>query len=128
MDDFLKKYFAKEGIIFWDIPKLVDGKANLFDSRQESLFTLPDKTTLTQLEIEFSDTLTSPLDKGLILLLFVGDIDQPKVRIRLFDLMELGGKQPLNLTKHPNQVVLLLLEDQNGAWRDNSPDITIKLR
>lgn len=67
------------------------------------------------------------VDPELTLLLFVGDLAAPRARVKLADVLRLGGRRPLNLRRDAGQPVRLVLEDPNGAWKDGLPALEIVL-
>ncbi|MDY3556648.1 VIT and VWA domain-containing protein [Gemmata sp. JC717] len=67
------------------------------------------------------------VDRELTLLLFVGDLAAPRARVKLADVLRLGGRRPLNLRREAGQPVRLTLEDPNGAWAAGTPALEIVL-
>lgn len=84
---------------------------------------------LTFLSVALGDGAISAdvLDPELTLLLFVGDLAAPRARVKLVDVLRLGGRRPLNLRRDANQPVRLVLEDPAGAWRSGGPALEIVL-
>ncbi|HEY1191799.1 MAG TPA: VIT and VWA domain-containing protein [Gemmata sp.] len=83
----------------------------------------------TFLSIAFGDksTTADTTDPELTLLLFVGDLAAPRARVKVADILRLGGRRPLNLRRDANQPVRLALEDPSGAWRGGVPALEIVL-
>lgn len=100
--------------------------AIVFDSTNESL---PDEVWFTSFMVRFADPqLTADaIDPGLVLLLYVGDPATPRARIRLADVLRLGGRRPLNLRREPGQIVRLVLDDPAGTWANGVPALEIVL-
>jgi Ca-activated chloride channel family protein len=61
------------------------------------------------------------------LLLFVDDMAMPRARIRLADLVRLGGSRPVNLRKEAGQIVRVVLADPRGTWPAAAPRIVVSL-
>lgn len=83
----------------------------------------------TSLSVAFGDKGigADALDPGLTLLLFVGDLASPRARVRLADVLRLGGRRPLNVRRAAGQPVRLILEDPNGAWKAGTPVLEVVL-
>ena len=83
----------------------------------------------TFLSVAFGDKeiTADSLDPELTLLLFVGDLASPRARVKLADILRLGGRRPLNLRRDTNQPVRLTLEDPNGVWKGGVPALEIVL-
>jgi len=81
------------------------GETILFDSAQNADIALPKSTIFTGLLLQGS----LPDDVGGILLLYVGDLAEPRARVRLADLVR-SGLRPLNVRRRPGDVVRLVLQ------------------
>lgn len=83
----------------------------------------------TFLSVAFGDKkiTASAIDPELTLLLFVGDLAAPRARVKLADILRLGGRRPLNLRRDADQPVRLTLEDPNGVWKGGPPALEIVL-
>jgi Ca-activated chloride channel family protein len=118
------------GLLFSGIPK-TDGSQQtvLFDS-SSAQSSLPAHVTLRGLQVDFPNGAPNhrQLDRELSLLLFVGDLSQPRAQIRLTDIIRMRGKRPLNLVKQASDAVRLVLFDPNGAWKAGAPAIQVTLR
>jgi Ca-activated chloride channel family protein len=115
-------------VLFSGSPRFEAGKALLFDAaRPADAKRLPESVTLTRLKVHFPGGAAEAkdLDAQLCLLLYVGDLTLPTVRVRLADLVRLGGKRPLNVTRAPGQPVCLMLEDPAGAWTSGAPELEV---
>ena len=99
------------------------GEAVLFDSSEGD--ELPDQATLSQVRARIDGERPRSLDRGLELLIYVGDRAMPRARVRLSDLMRGGGKRPLNLRRRGGELVRVVLRDPNGAWASEAPPITV---
>ncbi len=88
-----------------------------------------DPGSITFISVAFVDkSITAGvLDPDLTFLLFVGDIAAPRARVKLVDLLRLGGRRPLNLRRDADQVVRLVLVDPSGAWKGTVPGMEIVL-
>jgi Ca-activated chloride channel family protein len=97
--------------------------AVLFDSASG------DEGQFTFLSVAFADkTITANvLDPELTLLLFVGDLTAPRARVKLIDIIKLGGRRPLNLRRGGSEPVRLTLEDPSGARKTGVPAMEIVL-
>ena len=105
--------------VFSGTPSLADGRAVLWEE------TLPEGGTLSRIEVAFADPAPEVIDRGLALWIYVEDLAMPRARIRLADLVRLGGKRPLNLRVRAGGVVRVVLVDGGGVWAADSPEITI---
>ena len=105
------------------------GQIVLFDSTQQPN-NLPDNTQLRGLQITFPDgrPKARQLDRDLTMLLFVGDLSQPRAQVRLADIVRMRGKRPLNLMKQAGDPLRLVLSDPNGAWKTGAPRMEITLQ
>ena len=116
--------------VFSGTPKFSEGEAVLFDSsRDEDSDRLPEAATIRRLAVRLPDGTPDHrgLDRGLSLLIFVGDLSSPRARVRLADILRRRGERPLNLSKAPGQVVRIVLEDPAGVWTDGAPQIEVAL-
>jgi len=113
-------------VVFSGVPTFTNGQALLFDSTQGGF---PDQATILRIEVRFAGGAPKPdeIDRELALLVYVDDMALPRARIRLADLVRLGGGRPLNLRKKRGQVVRVVLVDPNGAWATVAPEITVSL-
>jgi Ca-activated chloride channel family protein len=122
--------------LFEGAPHIVGGEALLFDSeRDEDRSKLPEQASLSTLRVRFPRGATvasgtpdpAAIDAGLCLLLFVGDLAAPRVRVRLADLVRLGGERPLNLVRQTGERVRLVLADPGGAWAHQAPELEVEI-
>jgi Ca-activated chloride channel family protein len=122
--------------LFEGTPAFTGGEALLFDSaRDEDRAKLPEEVTLSLLRVRFPSGAPEPgggpppatLDPGLCLLLYVGDLSTPRARVRLADLVRLGGERPLNLVRQPGERVRLVLVDPAGTWADGAPKLEVEI-
>jgi Ca-activated chloride channel family protein len=67
------------------------------------------------------------IDPELTLLLFVGDLASPRARVKLADVLRLGGRRPLNVRCEAGEPVRLVLADPSGAWTGGTPAMEIVL-
>jgi Ca-activated chloride channel family protein len=88
--------------------------------------TMAQDTTLSRIAVEL-DVPAGQLDRGLALWVYVQDLAVPRARIRLADLMRLGGKRPLNLAVRGGEVVRIVLVDPKGAWAAGAPSIAVRI-
>jgi hypothetical protein len=117
-------------VLFSGFPKAgTSQQIVLFDS-SSAQSNLPAHVTLRGLHVDFPNGAPNhrQLDRELSLLLFVGDLSQPRAQIRLTDIIRMGGKRPLNLVKQAGDTVRLVLFDPNGAWKEGAPQIEVTLR
>jgi hypothetical protein len=97
---------AKRKPIFDGIPIWSGDRAILFDSQTGSK-ALPPLLTRIRLEAE-GDV------EGITLLLFLEDMQLPRVRVRLADMKALGGVRPINLQVAGKRVQLVLVNEGGG--------------
>jgi Ca-activated chloride channel family protein len=111
--------------IFEGVPSFTNGQAILWDE------TLPKGATLSRIEVVFAEPPPDTLDRGLALWIYVEDLAMPRARIRLADLVQLGGQRPLNLRVRAGGAVRVVLVDPNRAWATDrthpsgTPQITV---
>jgi hypothetical protein len=105
---------------FDGVPDLDGGQALLVDQ------TLEQDTTLSQIAVQV-DAPPGALDRELALWVYVRDLAAPRARIRLADLMRLGGKRPLNLRVNAGEMVRIVLVDPQNAWAAAAPSIAVNL-
>ncbi|MBY0456111.1 MAG: hypothetical protein K2V38_02105, partial [Gemmataceae bacterium] len=88
-----------------------------------------DAGQFTSLSVSFADksVTADSLDPELTLLLFVGDLASPRARVKLADVLKLGGRPPLNVRRGANQVVRLVLEDPSDVWKAGVPALEVVL-
>ena len=98
---------------------MVDGRAVLWEE------SLPKGGTLSRIEVAFAGSTPEAVDRGLALWVYVDDMALPRARIRLADLVHLGGKRPLNLRVRAGGLVRVVLVDGNGVWGVTSLDVRI---
>ena len=84
------------------------------------------ETTLSQIAVEL-DVEPGRLDRELALWVYVQDLAMPRARIRLADLMRLGGRRPLNLMAKAGEVVRIVLVDPKGVWAAGAPSIAVQI-
>jgi Ca-activated chloride channel family protein len=101
-------------------PAFEQGQAVLIDQ------TVENTTRLGQIAVKL-DVQPAQLDRGLALWVYVQDLAMPRARIRLADLMRLGGKRPLNLAVQAGAVVRIVLVDPNGVWAAAAPSLTVHI-
>jgi Ca-activated chloride channel family protein len=108
--------------IYAGAPNLKQGPAVLLDK------TASQEGVISRIEVRFKgrSSRAAQIDRGLVLLIYVGDLAQPRARIRLADLMRLGGARPLNLLVRPGDLLRVTLEDRNGAWAAGAPELVVK--
>lgn len=110
--------------LFFGAPVFANGEAVLFDSTTAAV-PFAGTGQLSRLEVTFPQGALANLDSGLVLLLYVGDLAAPRIRVRLSDLMQQGGTRPLNILRGNGQVVRLVLKDASGAWAAQAPQFTV---
>ncbi|MEI6796951.1 MAG: VWA domain-containing protein, partial [Methanomassiliicoccales archaeon] len=89
--------------VFAGVPMWNGDRAVLFDSDRDGAKGMAD--ALSMLRVEAEDTEL----EGLTLLLYLEDMQAPKVRVRLTDLRDLGGSRPLNLLYRGERLMLVLV-------------------
>jgi Ca-activated chloride channel family protein len=101
-------------------PALKGGQAVLIEQ------TMRQSATLSQIALELS-VKPAQLDRALTLWVYVEDLAMPRARIRLADLVRLGGRRPLNLAVRAGAVVRIVLVDPKGIWAASAPHIAIRV-
>lgn len=113
--------------VYSGTPDLSGGAAVLYDSRTAPE-DLPAPVTLRSLTVDVTQVPPGwKPESGIRLLLFVGDLAVPRARVPLVDLLEAGGARPLNVARAPGDAVIVVLEDEFGAWRGGAPHIDVGL-
>jgi Ca-activated chloride channel family protein len=114
---------AAEGArtVFSGTPTFKDGRAVLWEE------TLCQGGTLSRIEVAFADPAPEMLDRGLALWIYVEDLAMPRARIRLADLVRLGGERPLNLRVRAGERVRVVLVDEKGVWARSASDIVVRV-
>jgi Ca-activated chloride channel family protein len=97
--------------------------AVLFDSTSSAV------GQFTFLSVAFADKgiTADTIDPELTLLLFVGDLTAPRARVKLADILRLGGRRPLNIRREVGVPVRLTIADPSGAWKNGVPAVEIVL-
>lgn len=115
--------------VFDGQPGFSGGEAVLFDSTRSGAAALPEALRFVRLQVGFPAGVPSAdtLDADLSLLLFVGDLAAPAARMRLADLVRLGGERPLNVQRLAGQPVRLVLADPAGAWATGAARLNVRL-
>ena len=116
--------------LFAGQPVFVGREAVLFDtSRQEDAGRLAAEATLSRLTVRFPAGMgdAAAIDNGLIILIYMDDLALPRARVRIADLIKQGGVRPLNLQRRAGQALRIVLQDPNGAWASNAPEIALSL-
>lgn len=101
--------------VFNGVPAAGGADAVLYDSARSDI-KLPDNVTLSALSlVQRSGQATSPgMDGQVTLLLFVGDLAQPRAKIRFLDMIR-QVRRPLNIARQGNEPVRLVLHDPHGT-------------
>ena len=116
--------------VFDGVPLFANGQATLVDtSAGDAGESLAAVRLLTGLVVAFPDSAPSAasIDRGLTLLVYVGDRGTPRARVRLADLVSAGGRRPLNVRRDPNEPVWIVVADANGAWAGGAPRLMVTL-
>ncbi|MDN5347233.1 MAG: Ca-activated chloride channel [Clostridia bacterium] len=116
--------------IFSGVPQFENGEAVLFDScRDADRVRLPETAVISRLEVRFPKGGSEPpaLDSDLYLLVYVGDILIPCVRVRLVELLRLGGTRPLNIMKASDMPVRVVLTGRPEVARPKMSEMEITL-
>ncbi len=95
--------------VFAGAPRFQEGKATLFDSNREP-DPLPAQGALSQIRAEFPQGGEEGVPETVRLLIFVGDLAEPRAVVRLADLARYGVR-PLNIARQPGEVVRIELVD-----------------
>ncbi|MGQ9555242.1 MAG: VIT domain-containing protein [Anaerolineae bacterium] len=117
---------AKPQLLFSGVPSFTNSEALLFDSAQQP-DAMPAGAIIKRLIVRFPDGMSASLDAGLAILIFLGDLSQPRARVRLADLLRQGGERPLNLKRAGSEPLRLVLEDSSGTWSQGAPRIEVSL-
>jgi Ca-activated chloride channel family protein len=65
---------------------------------------------------------------NLKLLVFAGDMAEPRARVGLADVLRQGGNRPLNVRWKAGQAIRLTVEDPDGRWQNGVPALEITLQ
>ncbi|MGQ9712988.1 MAG: VIT domain-containing protein [Desulfotomaculales bacterium] len=117
-------------VLFSGIPSFTNNQAVLYDTSQDQgASKLPGTITISWLEVRFpnGDPPLATIDPGLHLLIYVEDAFSPRARVWLKDLIDQGGRRPLNIWIPSDALVRLVLVDPGSSWRDNVPEIELAL-
>jgi hypothetical protein len=98
---------ASAGPVFTGAPEWKKGRAVLFDTALNGA-PLPPLLTKLQVELEGGDL------EDIFILLYLEDMQVPRVRVRLQDIMDLGGVRPINLSHEGRRVMLELVNEGSG--------------
>jgi Ca-activated chloride channel family protein len=84
---------------------------------------------LTSLRLSFPGpgVTADSVGPDLAVLVFVGDMAEPRARVRLADVLRQGGRRPLNLRWQAGQAVRLTLDDPDARWQTGVPALEITL-
>jgi len=121
---------AKPEPLFSGVPEFDGGQAILFDSAREAdAERLPESCTVKRLVMRFLKGAPGgkDLDRGLSILIYVGDLSSPRARVRIADLVRRRGERPLNISRQRGEVVRIVLVDPAGAWAGGAPQISVAL-
>lgn len=114
--------------VFSGVPVFSKGEAVLFDSVTDADRAVQLPQRLSQLTLAFpTGDPATPLDTGLLLLLYLDDLAAPRMTVRLAEMVRQGGTRPLNLGWQPGQILRLVLADQNGVWQEQTPTLVVSL-
>jgi len=114
------------GVIFSGVPVFDHGEAILFDSATADTPFWSGCIALFQ--VSFPQGVPADLDSELELRLYVGDLADPDMCVRLSDLMRQGGTQPVNIVKEKWEGIRLVLRDPNGVWGETAPELVVTMR
>jgi Ca-activated chloride channel family protein len=126
----LREEAAPVYLLFSGVPSFEDGAAVLFDTeRAGDAGKLPEDATFAGLSVRFPGGAPPPdaIAPGLCLEFFVGDLSQPRARVRLADLLRQGGRRPVNLRRRPGERVRIVLLDPAAAWAGGAPSWELRL-
>jgi Ca-activated chloride channel homolog len=115
----------QEVVLFSGVPVIGGREAVLFDSTQMP-GKLPGEGTIRGLRVRFPEGAPprEELDREVMILLYVGDLAEPRARVRLIDLVR-QGERPLNLYRAAEQVVRVVLYDPAGMLADRPPRLEV---
>lgn len=112
--------------VYSGTPALGGGEAVLLDSQDEPAAVAAD-ALISGVAVTFPEGAPADIDRGLVVLIYLGDMSLPAARARLADLAR-QGERPLNLSRRGGEPVRLVLADANGAWRAAAPSLEVRLR
>ena len=115
--------------LFSGKPIFAGQEAVLFDtSRPEDAARFSGNREISRLHALFLNAADGEaLDSGLVLLVYVDDLSTPRARVRLADMLRQGGIRPLNIHRAASHTVRLTLEDTNGVWAQQAPELRVTL-
>jgi Ca-activated chloride channel homolog len=111
-------------VVFRGRPAFTGGEALLFDSAADGTGMLTG-AVIRWLRLRFPGGAPATVERGLTLLIYVGDLSEPRARVRLADLLR--QERPLNLRRQGDEVVRLALVDADGAWAAAAPEVEVAL-
>lgn len=116
-------------MVFSGTPQFVGGEVTLFDtSLDQDADKLPEETLLSRLVVRFPGGTPSLASvKGLLLLIYVGDLTTPRARVGLVDLLRQRSERPINIMRRGGERVLVALADAAGTWKRNAPRVEVEI-
>jgi Ca-activated chloride channel family protein len=109
------------------LPAPVDGKLTLFDSsRGSDARKLAGLRRLSALRFRFEGGAPADLNDTAELHLYVDDLTEPVVRVRLVDILRQGGTRPINVALPAGARVIVLLVVGDAAWARSGPTVEVE--
>jgi hypothetical protein len=116
-------------VIFSGKPQFTGSEAVIFDSSKNgSADVLKGATSISQMKVVFPGGMpkSESIDKGLSLLIYVGDMSTPRAVVRIADLIRQRGVRPLNILV--DGAVKVVLVDPAMAWAKGMPAIKVSVK
>jgi len=114
-------------LLFSGIPVFNKKESVLFDSSlARDAKSIPEKIVLKKLKVKVKGK-TSPVGTGMSLLLYIGDLIVPRVKVSIKDLLQHQGVRPLNIRRMNGELLKIVLIDPDGEWEKNCPEIEVMI-
>ena len=117
-------------VLFRGAPSFSGSEAVLFDTaRPADAAKLPPDAAFSRLLLALPAGKGEPakLDPSVELLVYVGDLAAPAVRVRVVDLLRQGGERPVRLVRTNGEPVRLVLSDPKAAWPKRPQRLEVSL-
>ena len=106
-------------VLFRGAPSFSGPEAVLFDSaRPDDAAKLPPDAAFSRLRLALLAGKNEPakLDASVELLVYVGDLAAPAVRVRVADLLRQGGERPVQIARRGGEAFRVVLSDPKAIW------------
>lgn len=117
-------------VLFQGAPSFTGPEAVLFDTaRPADAARLPADAAFSRLLLGLLAGKSEPakLDPSVELLVYVGDLAAPAVRVRVADLLRQGGERPVQIVRRGGEPVRVVLFDPKAVWARRAPRLEVIL-